>query len=80
MWHIVFAERDGFAQSRAAKSRDAAIQVACELLARSYDVRRIVEPSGSFIGRAELDEHYDDGRFPGLRRLLETTGLVAMNP
>ena len=30
------------------------------------DVRRIIEPDGRFIGRTELDEHYDEGRFPGL--------------
>ena len=67
MWHVVFAEHGRLPQSRAARSRDAAIQVACELLARSCDVRRILEPNGSTIERAELDEHYDSGRFPGLR-------------
>jgi hypothetical protein len=69
MWHIVFAEHGGLPQSRAARSRDSAIQIACELLHQSYDVRRIIEPYGSFIERAELDAHYDEGRFPGLRRL-----------
>jgi hypothetical protein len=29
---------------------------------------RVIEPSGLFIERAELDEHFDEGRFPGLRR------------
>jgi hypothetical protein len=53
-------------QSRAVRSRDAAIHVACELLAQSYDVRRILEPNGTSIERAELDGHYDEGRFPGL--------------
>ena len=52
------------------KSRDSAIQIACELLHQSYDVRRIIEPYGSFIDRAELDAHYDEGRFPGLRRMV----------
>jgi hypothetical protein len=42
-------------QSRAAKSREAAIHAACELLAQSYDVRRIIEPNGAFIERQELD-------------------------
>jgi hypothetical protein len=66
MWHVVFAEPGRLPQSRAARSRDAAIHVACELLAESYDVRRILEPNGMSIERAELDEHYDEGRFPGL--------------
>jgi hypothetical protein len=69
MWHVVFAERDGRVQSRAARSRDSAIHVACELLHQTLDVRRILEPNGRSIERPELDEHYDQGRFPGLRRL-----------
>jgi hypothetical protein len=48
------------------RSRDAAIHVACELLAQCYDVRRILEPNGKSIERAEIDGHYDEGRFPGL--------------
>jgi hypothetical protein len=64
----VFAEPGQLPQSRAARSRDAAIHVASDLLAAGYDVRRVIEPSGSFIERAELDEHYDDGYFPGLTR------------
>ena len=68
MWHVVFAERGGLPQSRAARSRDSAIRVACELLSQSCDVRRVIEPNGSFIERGELDEHFDSGRFPGLRR------------
>jgi hypothetical protein len=35
-------------------------------LAQSYDVRRVLEPNGTSIERAELDGHYDEGRFPGL--------------
>ena len=66
MWHVVFAEPGRPPQSRAARSRDAAIHVACELLAQSYDVRRVLEPNGTSIERAELDGHYDEGRFPGL--------------
>ncbi len=66
MWHVVFAEPGRLPQSRAARSRDAAIHAACELLAQSYDVRRILEPNGSSIERAELEGHYDEGRFPGL--------------
>ena len=67
MWHVVFTEPGRLPQSRAARSRDAAIKAACELLALSYDVRRILETNGMSIERAELDEHYDQGRFPGLR-------------
>ena len=73
IWHIVFAEPGQMPRSRAARSRDAAIHAACELLAQACDVRRIIEPSGAFIERAELDGHYDDGRFPGLRRSQQTT-------
>jgi len=69
MWHVVFAEHGRLPQSRAARSRDHAIHVACELLNQSLDVRRILEPNGQSIERAELNEHYDHGRLPGLRRL-----------
>jgi len=68
MWHVVFAEPGQLPRSRAARSRDAAIHAACELLAQACDVRRIIEPSGGFIERAELEAHYDHGRFPGLWR------------
>jgi len=68
IWHVVFTGGDRPVQSRAARSRDAAIQVACELLSQSCDVRRIVEPHGASIERSELDQHFDGGRFPGLRR------------
>ena len=44
MWHVVFEERDGKVVSRAARSRDYAIHVACELLSQAYDVRRILNP------------------------------------
>ena len=67
MWHVVFAEPGRLPQSRAARSRDVAVHVACELLAQAYDVRRILGPNGASIERAELDGHYDGGRFPGLR-------------
>jgi hypothetical protein len=46
MWHVVFAEHGVLPQSRAARSRDSAINVACELLSQSYDVHRIIEPHG----------------------------------
>ena len=72
MWHVVFAESGRLPKSRAARSRDAAIQTACELLDQSYDVRRVIEPGGTFIERPELEAHYDEGRFPGLRRLVRT--------
>jgi hypothetical protein len=67
MWHVVFAEPGRLPKSRAARSRDHAIHVACELLSQSFDVRRILEPDGRSIERQEIDEHYDLGRFPGLR-------------
>ena len=67
MWHVVFAEPGCLPQSRAARSRDDAIRIACELLARSYDIRRILPPTGQAIERAEIEAHYDEGRFPGLR-------------
>jgi hypothetical protein len=38
MWHVVFSEHGRLPQSRAARSRDHAIQVACELLSQSLDV------------------------------------------
>jgi len=72
MWHVVFAEPGALPKSRAARSRDSAIHLACELLHQSYDVRRVIEPSGAFIERLELDQHYDGGRFPGLQRRLRT--------
>jgi hypothetical protein len=68
MWHVVYAESEGFPKSRAARSRDAAIQAACELLNLSFDVWRVIAPNGLVIERSELDEHFDGGRFPGLRR------------
>jgi hypothetical protein len=80
MWHVVFAERGGLPQSRAARSRDSAIRVACELLSQSCDVRRVVEPNGSFIERTELYEHFDSGRFPGLRRDAPCIGFVNESP
>ena len=36
-----------------------------------FDARRIIEPSGTFIDRAELDEHYDGEPLPGLRAQAE---------
>ena len=72
MWHVVFAEPGALPKSRAARSRDSAIHLACELLHQAYDVRRVIEPSGAFIERQELDQHYDGGRFPGLQRRRRT--------
>lgn len=68
MWHVVFTDSGTFPQSRAARSRDTAIHIACELLSQSCDVLRIIEPNGHMIERPELDEHFDHGRFPGLWR------------
>jgi hypothetical protein len=47
------------------------IHMACELLQQSYEVRRAIGPDGSVIERAELDARYDEGRFPGLRRIAQ---------
>jgi hypothetical protein len=68
IWHVIYKDRDGRVQSRAARSRDLAILTACELLQQRYEVRRAIGPGGSVIESAELEEHYDEGRFPGLRR------------
>jgi hypothetical protein len=67
IWHVIFEDHDGRVQSRAARSRDLAIHMACELMQQSYEVRRAIGPDGSMIERAELEAHYDEGRFPGLR-------------
>jgi hypothetical protein len=80
MWHVVFAECGELPKSRAARSRDAAIQAACELLNLAYDVLRVVEPNGLFIERPELDEHFDGGRFPGLRRHAQQELLMPLPP
>jgi hypothetical protein len=40
-------------------------------------VRRILEPNGATIERMELDAHYDEGRFPGLRHLVRVSEPVA---
>jgi hypothetical protein len=74
--HRVWAEemvseekkKDGRVQSRAARSRDLAIHMACDLLQQSSEVWRVIGPDGVVIERAELEAHYDEGRFPGLRR------------
>lgn len=39
----------------------------CELLQQSRAVRRVLGPGGVTIEAAELDVHFDEGRFPGLR-------------
>jgi hypothetical protein len=74
IWHVIYEDQDGRVQSRAARSRDAAIHMACELLQRSYVVRRAIGPDGSTIERVELEAHYDEGHFPGLRRSNAETG------
>jgi hypothetical protein len=63
MWHVVSAEPGGLPQSRAVKSREAAVQASYEMLDKPWDVRHVIEPGGRFINRAELDQHYDGGRF-----------------
>jgi hypothetical protein len=54
VWHVIHEDRDGRVQSRAARSRDLAIHVACELLQQSNEVRWVIGPNGSVIERAEL--------------------------
>jgi hypothetical protein len=78
MWHVVFAESGRLPKSRAARSRDSAIQTACELLDQSFDVRRVIEPSGAFIERPELEAHYDERRFPGLRKPVRNSSQLAI--
>jgi hypothetical protein len=78
MWHVVFAEQGRLPELRAARSRDHAIQVACKLLSQSFDFRRILEPNGRSIDRRELNEHYDYGRCPGLRRLDFARGMATL--
>ena len=69
IWHVIYEDRDGRVQSRAARSRDVEIYMACELLQQSLKVRRAIGPDNAVIERAELDAHYDRGHFPGLRRI-----------
>jgi hypothetical protein len=68
IWHLIYEDKDDGVQSSAARSRDLAIRTACKLLQQSYEVRRVIGPDGAVIERAELEAHYDEGRFPGLRR------------
>jgi hypothetical protein len=72
IWHVIYEDRDGRVQSRAARSRDSAIQMACELLQQSIDVRRAIGPDGSTIERTELEAHYNNCGFPGLRRAAQS--------
>jgi hypothetical protein len=67
MWHVIFEERDGRVESRIARSRDLAIRAACEMMKLSHVVRRAIGPDGATIEQAELEQHFDEGRFPGLR-------------
>ena len=55
IWHVIYEVQDGRVQSRAARSRDLAIHVACELFKQSCEVRRVIEPNGSMIEGAELE-------------------------
>ena len=63
IWHVIYEDRAGRVQSRAARSGDLAIHMACELLQQSFEVRRAIRPHGSAIERAELEAHYDQGGF-----------------
>jgi len=68
IWHVIYEDRIGQVQSRAARSRDLAIHMAWDLLEQSHVVRRVVGPDGVMIERAELEAYYNEVRFPGLRR------------
>jgi hypothetical protein len=68
IWHVIYEDGEGRVQSRAARSRDVAIQMACELMQQSHEVRRAIGPDGSIIERAELEVHYEKDHSPGLRR------------
>ena len=49
---------------------------------QSYGVRRVIGPDGSMIERAELEAHYDEGHFSGLRRAADprVTCHIARSP
>jgi hypothetical protein len=68
IWHLIYEDKDSRVQSHAARSRDVAIYMACELLQQSYEVRRAIRPDGALIEHAESEAHYDEDRLPGLRR------------
>jgi hypothetical protein len=68
IWHLIHEDKDSRVQSRAARSRNVAIHMACELLQQSYEVRRAIGPDGVVIEHAESEAHYDEDRFPRLRR------------
>jgi hypothetical protein len=68
IWHLIYEDEDRRIESRAARSRDVAINMACELLQQSYEVRRAIGSDRVVIEHAESEAHYDEYRFPGLRR------------
>ena len=55
IWHLIYEDKDSRVQSRAARSRDVAIYMACELLQQSYKVRRVIGPDGVLIEHAESE-------------------------
>jgi len=55
IWHVIYEDQKGRILSRAARSRDAAIHMACELMQQSHVVRRAIGPDGSMIERAEAE-------------------------
>jgi len=48
----------------------------CELLQRSYEGSPAIEPDGAVIDGAELEAHYDEGRFPGHRCATQPTRQI----
>jgi hypothetical protein len=56
--HLIYEDKDSRVQSRAARLRDVAIHMACELLRQSYEVRQAIGPDGDAVSeRAELEAH-----------------------
>ena len=63
MWHV-FSRSMVDCLSRARQSRAnplSRLPASCAPILRRS---QMIEPYGSFIERAELDAHYDEGRFP----------------
>ncbi|HME27673.1 MAG TPA: hypothetical protein VKI44_41185 [Acetobacteraceae bacterium] len=63
-WHVIYEGQNGQVESRVARSREMAIQMACELLQQSCAVRRAIGPDGATIERAELEALYGTGPIP----------------
>jgi hypothetical protein len=51
-WHVIYADKNGLVRTRAALSRDRAIQIACELLNQSLPVDWPARTAYTGTGRA----------------------------